>query len=206
MKVTLTDRDLESIDKDASDDWIESWEEEQKAWIREDSLGLPGGKRDTASRLKFYDENTLIQERDAVLDKNYREGLEAGIYAPLVPEVWYVITPDGRRLPWFDRGMGIVEVRPLATQEEALMLAQAFGLWTPPPVMIDENGMPVPDPMAPPPPIAMQPNFWWIMFSEGQFPSGWSLMRHHSGEFRNLLEERRRRLERAMAPILGGAM
>lgn len=186
----LTGDDLEEVDKEACDQLIEDMEEEQKAWLEGD-IGLPGRRRNTASRYAFYQSVTLITERMYVLDPDYREKAAMGIYPPLADVLWYVIDPEGKPLS-----------EPLPSQEVAMYYAQSMGLLKPemfPQQQMGPDGMPMMVPPTLPPPVGSRPNYWGMILDLGEFPSGWSMFRAKSRDYKNCIEAAGRQVEKTEA-------
>lgn len=176
MTSYLTGEDVEEIDKEVMDDILEQIEEEQKEWFKNGADALPGSKRNTATRLQFYESSTLTAERLFILDEDYRSKMEEGIYPPLAETVWYVLS-------------GAQKVAgPFVDEQTAAEMAMQMGLWQP--MTLDPmTAQPLP------PPIGQAPSFWAQLMQYGEFPDGWSLMKSHCRDFRNLLEQLGRRIE-----------
>lgn len=195
MTSYLTGEDIEEIDKEVMDDILEQIEEEQKEWFKNGAEFLPGSKRNTATRLQFYEQKTLTMERLMVLDPDYRDKRDEGMYPDLLPVVWYVV-----------EGQSPV-AGPFPDDMTALDVAINMGLYVPPPPILPDAGGLVSQPSGtgvlaspppPPPPIVQQPSFWAQMLQYGEWPSGWSLFKAHSKDFTNLIEALGRRIEGAV--------
>lgn len=190
MNTELTGADLEEIDREVMEEIVEEIEAEQKEWAK-DLKFLPGSRKEGPTRFAFNEQHTLPMERLYVLDEDYRDKRNAGLYPPLAPVHYYV---NG-------------EIGPFGDPQEAMMVAGEMGLLTPEmlPSVDPVTGAQIPATM--PPPITQKPSFWAVLSGTSvqglqglpQFPSGWSLMKQASRDFKNLLETYGRKEEEAMS-------
>lgn len=188
----LTGADLEEVDLEVCKELIEDMEEEQKSWVEGD-IGLPGRKRNLASRFAFYQSQTLETERMYVLDPDYREKAAAGLYPELLDVLWFVIDPAGKPLS-----------PPLPSQEVAMYEAYTMGLLRPemfPQQQMGPDGMPMMVPPTMPPPVGSKPSYWSMMLDLGEFPDGWSIFRVKSKDYLACMDAAGQRLENANAPL-----
>ena len=130
MPIELTGEDIEEIDKQVADDLIDDMEDEQKMWFEKGADFLPGRKKNPATRFLFYEQQTLPEQKLMVLDPDYREKMNAGLYPPLVPVVWYVIDPQSQT----------PIAGPFADEQTATMTAGGMGLLSPE-MMPQDDGM-----------------------------------------------------------------
>jgi hypothetical protein len=141
------------------------------------------GPTTPADQLAKVMQETLPSEFLMLLDPDYIEKAQAGMYPPPLPEVWLLMDQMGQPilrphdLPGF-------ALKVFASQQEAVMYGQMIGLITPemlPPVdelgnpLVDDMGMPLPAMM--PPPVVPQGSRWSRLLTltsyKGKGPFQW---------------------------------